>query len=27
VLIRLALEPFRPTVITLPRQDESLARV
>ncbi|MGZ3317938.1 MAG: alpha-amylase/4-alpha-glucanotransferase domain-containing protein [Isosphaeraceae bacterium] len=27
VLIRLALKPFRPTVITLPRQDESLARV
>ena len=27
VLIRLALEPFRPTVMTLPRQDESLARV
>ncbi len=27
VLIRLALEPFRPPVMTLPRQDESLVRV
>ena len=27
VLIRLALEPFRPTVMTLPRKEESLARV
>ena len=27
VLIRLALEPFRPTVMTPPRKDESLARV
>ena len=27
VLIRLAFEPFRPTVMTLPRQDQSLARV
>ncbi len=27
VLIRLALEPFRPAVMPLPRQDQSLARV